>query len=148
MPRGGGCAGIFDPLGGWEWEWVVLLHTQNTNAGEGGRGAVPARAGTQTQGTPCRVDKKKPALAADFQQVIMYDQLGNFAGVRIPQSGRPIVVDGYELVVGKVCVGCTYGSKVKSHLFQCTTSNARTHARTHVHTRTHQTAHRQSDAIK
>ena len=38
-------------------------------------------------------------LARDFQSVAIYGSDGSFAGVRRPGSGRPITVDGLNLVV-------------------------------------------------
>jgi cytochrome c biogenesis protein len=38
-------------------------------------------------------------LARDLQTVTLYDSAGKFAGVRRPGSGKPITVDGVEVVV-------------------------------------------------
>lgn len=41
-------------------------------------------------------------VARDFQSVAIYDSKGAFAGVRRPESKKPIVVDGLKLVLGDV----------------------------------------------
>ena len=41
-------------------------------------------------------------VARDFQSVAIYDSKGAFAGVRRPESKKPIVVDGIKLMLGDV----------------------------------------------
>lgn len=38
-------------------------------------------------------------IARDLQQVVLYDSKGQFVGVRRPGSGKPIEVEGQQLVV-------------------------------------------------
>ena len=53
-----------------------------------------------------------PDLARDPQSVIIYDSRGKFVGVRRPDSGKPIEVEGLSLVVDGI-VGAT-GLEIKT----------------------------------
>lgn len=59
-------------------------------------------------GTPAGIS----ILARDPQSVVLYDKEGKFAGVRRPGSGKPITVDGVQIIVDEV-IGST-GLEMKS----------------------------------
>jgi cytochrome c biogenesis protein len=59
-----------------------------------------------------RVPRGISILSRDMQSVVLYDSAGKFAGVRRPGSGKPIVVDGQELIIDNI-VGST-GMELKS----------------------------------
>jgi cytochrome c biogenesis protein len=93
----GGAAGVSGRA------WATFLPLPDSAAGGGsggGGGAAPPTPAPST--TPRGVT----LLARDFQTVVLYSADGSFAGVRRPGSGKPITVDGMEIVVGDV-VGST-----------------------------------------
>jgi hypothetical protein len=49
--------------------------------------------------------------------VVIYDQEGKFVGVRRPDSGKPIVVDGVSIVVDEL-IGSS-GLELKVWTFNC-----------------------------
>ena len=97
--------------------WATFLPTGP--GGGGGAGANDASGGSSSGETPSSSSSSSPSpsssnngkptpprgitlLARDFQTVVAYDSKGAFAGVRRPGSGRPLTVEGIDVVVDDI----------------------------------------------
>ncbi len=83
--------------------WATFLPLPDDDGSSAGAppassSSAPAPSSTQPRGITL--------LARDFQTVVLYSADGSFAGVRRPDSGKPITVGGMEVVVGDI-VGST-----------------------------------------
>ena len=89
---GGGTAGVSGKA------WATFLPLPDETSAGGGGASAPA----SSPPTPSTQPKGVTLLARDFQTVVLYKSDGSFAGVRRPDSGNPIVVDGMEVIVGEI----------------------------------------------
>ena len=104
----GGAAGV----SGKAWATFLPLPDEPGAAAGGGGGGGGGGGDPSASPAPSTKPRGVTLLARDFQTVVLYQADGSFAGVRRPESGKPITVDGMEVVVGEI-VGST-GLELKS----------------------------------
>ena len=92
-PGGGGGGGGASVNGGGR---------EASGGGGGSDGKVSSSSSTSTSTTTATAPKGITLLARDFQTVVAYDSKGAFAGVRRPGSGKPLTVEGVDVVVDDI----------------------------------------------
>eukprot|EP00887_Chlorella_sp_A99_P002598 scaffold6.g2598.t1 len=91
---------------------LPMASLAGSGAGAGSDGKLYATFLPVEEGAPGAAPRGVSILARDLQSVVFYDSRGAFAGVRRPGSGKPLRVEGLDIVVEGI-VGAS-GMELKS----------------------------------